>query len=167
MTKLIGFALLIIALHFGFAHGSDGLVYAQWGVAVGHPAYGSSDPSRVKNIEFGYQQSYQTFDTRIGVGGWTDKSQYVGVKNAAYVQYLIGVETRRNDGLFVAYFIGPAYISNTDSLLGSHFQISQQLHIGIRDSRKIGVSVYVGHFSNAGLSRINKGRNHAGVGVRF
>lgn len=167
MTKLLGLTILALSLFYGLSYGSDnGLMYAQWGVAVAHPE-ASSDPSRVKNIEFGYQRSYSRFETRLGGGGWTDKSQYEGANNAVYIQYLLGLETRKRDGLYVAYFIGPAGISHTDSLLGSHLQISQQLHIGIRDSRRIGISAYVGHFSNAGLAQPNKGRNFAGVGVRF
>jgi hypothetical protein len=167
MIKFVGLIVLCLSLFYGLSHGDDeGLVYGQWGVSVGHPE-STSDPAQVKTIEFGYQQSYEKIDTRVSLGGWTDKTNYQGAKNSLYVQYLVGVETRRTEGIFVAYFIGPAYISNPDSLLGTHLQFSQQLHFGIRDKRRVGISVFAGHFSNAGISRVNKGRNFVGIGAHF
>jgi hypothetical protein len=165
--KLLGLIILCLSLFYGLSHGAENRVYAQWGVGVAHPSKSGANPSRIKNIELGLERAYSKFNARVGMGGWTDKTNYEGAKNALYVQYLGGLETRRTEGLFVAYFIGPAYITSPDSLLGSHLQISQQFHIGLKDSRGVGISIFISHLSNAGLKSPNQGRNFAGVGARF
>jgi hypothetical protein len=144
---------------------SNAAMYATWGVGVGHPE-ATASPDKNKFIEVGTQISHDVFDSRIGLGGWMDKSGYEGVRNSGYVQYQLGVETRKT-GAYAAYFIGPALIQNKDSLLGSHFQISQSIEIGLADIRGVTVCLIARHFSNAGMTAVNKGRNFVGPQIRF
>jgi hypothetical protein len=139
--------------------------YATWGVGVGHPK-ASASPDKNKFIEFGVQRSHKLLESRFGVGGWTDKSKYPGARDSYYIQAQLGVETKR-DGVYLAYFVGPALIQKKDSLLGSHLQFSQSLEIGLIDTRRVAVALVVRHFSNAGLTTVNKGRNYVGPQVRF
>lgn len=157
------FVLAALFMLLGRAHGYS---YGEFGGCLAHAA--GSKLGDAKYVEFGYGEQLNTFDWQIGVGGWADNTAKPtwDVNNAVYTQAQLGLETRR-EGLYVSYFLGPAYISKTDALLGSNFQISHTLGIGIVDSRGVHIGLVVKHMSNAGVVRPNWGRQWAGVRVQF
>ena len=140
--------------------------YTSWGIAVAHP---DKDASADKNkyVEFGIQKAFKVFDTRWGIGGWTDKTKYPGASHSVYTHYQLGLETRNREGFYTGFFIGPSYISNPDTLLSSHLQFSQSVEVGWGDTRGVRIALIVKHLSNAGLKTPNKGRNFVGLQVRF
>ncbi len=163
MKKLLPLLLLLS----GFANAD---IYAQWGVASQHPA-GAKNLSDIKFIEsgaFGKLGGKAAYS--LGLGGWTDKSNYVHgdikARNALYALAMIGVEPQ-SEHMYMSYKIGPAVISRTDALLGSNIQIAQEIGIGMKDDSGVRVGIVVKHFSNAGLTDINEGRNFLGIQVGF
>ena len=138
--------------------------YGTFGSALAHP---SNELSAVKFVEFGVQEELKTFDYRLGLGGWTDKSSYPGVQSSPYMLGQLGLTTRPVGGIYAGYFVGPAVVANTDRLLGSVFEVIHALSIGFKDTRGVKVGITIRHFSSGGLSRRNTGRDLVGLEVQF
>jgi hypothetical protein len=143
---------------------STAYTYGQFGVAVDHPA--NKSYSAVKYVEFGHRDEYKRCAYKLGVGGWADTTKYKkkdskGIvwtaDNSLYFHALVGVEPR-SEHFYMGYRVGPAIITNPDALLGSWWQVSQELSFGMRDEREVRVGMAIKHFSNAGLTEINMGR---------
>lgn len=163
MKRILIVIGLLLDPRFTFAN-----VYAQWGVAIDHPA--GQTYSAVKYAELGMNKTINKFNYVVGIGGWTDITgyQYKGrtARNSSYILTMMGVEPSTNY-MYINYRIGPALISTKDALLGSHFQIAQQLSIGMKDLRNVRIGLVLKHFSNAGMTEINTGRNFIGLEVGF
>lgn len=140
--------------------------YGEFGIAVVHPYTYNWD--KIKTVEFGLVgDGPGDFTIRTNIGGWSDRCEYRRlVHDSLYQSLQIGVETK-TVGTYAEYYIGPALISNRDSLLGSHFQIAQEIGIGRRDERGVKIGLAIKHFSNAGLSKINLGRNFLVIKVEL
>lgn len=140
--------------------------YGEIGIALAHPYTYNWDKVRI--IEFGYMADLnKTFQVRGNIGGWSDRSEYRRlVHDAVYQSLQLGLETKVV-GTYLEYYIGPAIISNRDTMLGSYFQITQELGIGKRDARGVKIGIAWKHFSNAGMSKINKGRNFIVLKAEF
>lgn len=102
---------------------------------------------------------------RAIVGGWLDNSG--GGKNGSgLVSGQIGFEVNRN-GLVAGLFTGPCLISNTDTMLGGHFQFMDDLHLGLEDHSGNYLGVMYRHISSAGISTPNLGRDIMAIEMRF
>ncbi len=158
--------LLLVPITKSLAADTDKL-FIQAGVGVAHPdKEASQDKSRI--IEVGAERMFKVFDARLGIGGFTDKTEYPGARPSVFTQAQIGLSIRPKDGgLYASIYFGPGYISNPDSLLGGHFQFVEQLSIGLCDSRGVRLSIFVKHFSNAGIEQPNLGRNFTGLQAEF
>lgn len=162
MTKYLLIALMLCASS-SYARTRG---YGEFGIAILHPYTWNYD--KIKTVEFGLVGDLpHNFTVRTNIGGWADRSEYRSkVHDSLYQSLQIGAETK-TVGDYVEYYIGPALISNRDNLLGSHFQIAQEIGWGKRDSRGVKIGVAVKHFSNAGLSKHNLGRNFLVIKVEL
>lgn len=140
--------------------------YGEFGVAAAHK---SQELSQVKFVEFGVQKPLtKSFDTRLGIGGWSDKTSYPNVRNSIYGTYQFMLQTKPvQGGMYAHYAVGPSVISHPDSLLGSHLQVCHTVGFGIADVREVRIGLVYKHFSNAGLKRPNSGRDLVGIEVQF
>ena len=154
MKKLLLFTLLLSTPSF-----------AALNFEYGETVNGANDsPDGAKYIDVSNHVSGHLFDHAYGVGGWWDRSRLAGVKNSGFVYYALGLEPRFKNFYF-SYFVGPSLISSTDSRLGSNFQFTHDLGIGLKDSRGVRVGLCYRHFSNAGLKEPNAGRDLIGASV--
>lgn len=139
--------------------------YAEFGISLFHPYTMNWD--KAKTVEVGISKQFEKFTVRTNIGGWADRcEERRKVSDSLYTSVQIGAETDVV-GTYVEYYIGPAVLSNKDQMLGSHFQIAQEIGIGRRDSRGVKIGVAVKHFSNAGLSKNNLGRNFLVIKVEL
>ncbi len=165
-----------------------GNTFAQWGVEPEHPSGKSLDA--VKFVEFGKSGEEGKLAYTVGVGGWIDNTGYTGsagvsaptvktdhfqmkggelqekARSSAFVEALFGVEPK-SDHFYMSYKLGPAFITNTDALLGSNVQCGHEFGFGMRDVRDVRVGIVIKHFSNAGIVRPNLGRNFLGMRLEF
>lgn len=102
-------------------------------------------------------QVYGVYSAYEG-GLWTDTGRAAGRKASGFGLGQIGIKPGSEEGLFGAAFLGLGGISQTDSQLGGHFQFVENIGVGIRDGAGF-VSIDYRHFSSAGLSKPNKGRD--------
>ena len=99
-------------------------------------------------------------------GGWIDNAGN-GKTGSALVSGQIGFEVNRDGTLFGA-FTGPCLISNPDQvLLGGYFEFMDDLHLGIQDRQGNYFGIMYRHISDAGLTRVNVGRDIIGLEMRF
>lgn len=100
-------------------------------------------------------------------GFWVD-NRGAGNDGSVYGKLQLGVAPGNVQGVYGSAFIGPALISQSDASLGGHFQFSEDIGVGVRDETSFVHLGYV-HFSSAGLSSPNRGRDFliGSVGLRF
>lgn len=157
--------ILVVSILLCFATIAYADVYADWGIAFDHPNDGTY--SEVQNYALGYQKKLSMiWDRDIETGGWKDGSRYPDTEASLYTSCMFGIQLTQPER-YASYFIGPAIISTTDALLGSPFQIEHKLGIGWRDTQDKHIGFYIKHFSNAGLSKVNYGRNFIGLEISF
>jgi hypothetical protein len=146
------------------AYAQDDQIIVGGGIGVFHSA--DRGLSETKMLSLGVQEDFWgAIKTRGTVGGWLDNSG-PPKSDSGFVSGQMGWEVNR-DGLIAGAFTGPAIISNTDSLLGGHFQFMDDLHLGIQDKEGNYIGVMYRHFSSAGLATPNIGRDIVGLEFRF
>lgn len=125
----------------------------------------TTEISKIKGLALGSQGELSFFDTKTEIGFWNDKRP--GAKVSGYFQTGLGIEPTA--GAFYAnFFQSVGAISNTDAYLGSHFEFFEELGFGIRDRlRKTAIGLSYQHTSDAGLTKVNKGRDTIGVRVQI
>ncbi len=159
MKKLI-FLLLFSSL--AHAQGDQFSVDAGFGVFNS----GKNSLSETKTVAIGYQEDlWDALKQRVTLGGWVDDAGN-GKNNSVFLAGQLGFEVNR-DGLVAGVFSGPAVISNTDVLLGGHFQFMDDVRLGIQDRIGSYVGVFYRHLSSAGLEMPNIGRDMVGVEIRW
>lgn len=101
-------------------------------------------------------------------GGWVDTETRYGRESSFVGKAQIGVNPGPQTGVYGKVFVGVAALSTTDCLLGGHGQFAEDFGIGVRDFYT-NVELTYSHFSSAGLSKPNKGRDFVlfSAGVRF
>lgn len=166
----------------------DRRMFLQWGVSLAHP--GVEKPDEVKWGEMGMAGEYKRMAYTIGLGYWNDHTKYDpndkkthkskfplagygeldGVSRQArsspYVEALFGVEPR-TEHLYVSYKLGPAFVLLPDVLLGGYLQLGQEVGIGIYDGRNVRVGIVYKHYSDAGFTKFNHGRDLLGLRIEF
>lgn len=161
MKKLLISILFIMSLGIGYAD-----IYGEFGTSIAHQT--KSVETGAKNIEFGFANGIHWGRFQIGVGGWEDHSAFPGVKGSVYSQTSFGLEPDLGK-LYINYHIGPSLISTPDTMLGSRWQIFQELGAGLKDYRNIRIGIVVKHWSNGAWwgNGINKGRNFVNLRIQF
>lgn len=107
-----------------------------------------------------------SLQTALEGGFWNDTE--ASRHSSAFALGQVGVKPGSETGLYGSAFIGVAALSHTDSLLGGHVQFVENIGLGVRDEMTF-TSVDYRHFSSAGLSKPNKGRDFFvfSVGIRL
>lgn len=139
--------------------------YLNWGLAFDYP--GNSEYSDVQNYALGvHEHLNKTFDYLLEGGGWKDQGHFDGAKGSLYGALAIGLDLKLHEK-YASYFIGPSLLSTTDSILGYPFQVYHKLSVGWRDVDDKRIGFFIKHFSDAGLSSVNYGRNFFGLEISF
>lgn len=133
---------------------ADDSVFFKYGLGLNNPYFPDTS---VKFISIGYTGPlYKFFDYQIEGGAFVDNSQPMGV--IGFTTAEIGIKTKE-PGFYAGFFIGPALLTQTDTRLATLFEFSSDIELGIRDSRGIAISGDYKHFSNAGITQNNVGRD--------
>lgn len=146
---IVVYGLLFLSL---FSHADDLIIRGGPGIIEGSTS-GESKLFSVRSEDKAFLGIY----TSQEVGFWTDNR--VNANSAGYVKMQLGVKPGAKEGVFAKAFVGPALISNKDNILGGHFQFSEDIGFGIRD-KDTSVCITYTHFSSAGISKPNKGRDY-------
>lgn len=150
MKYLIALLMLIMP---NFAYGA-GDYFLKYGLGLNN---GPFPDTSVKLISVGrIAPLFSVVDYQLEGGMFDDNNQPNGIIGFAGAS--LGVRTK-SPGIYASFFIGPAYVSQTDSRLASNFEFNNDLEIGVRDSRGLSIGVNYKHFSNAGLTPNNIGRD--------
>lgn len=135
------------------------------GMGVFHSA--DKGLSETKMLTLGVQEDlWGPLKDRATVGGWLDTTGN-GKSSSALASGQLGFEVSSANGIVGGIFVGPALISNTDILLGGHFQFMDDLHLGIADVHGNYIGIIYRHLSSAGLEMPNIGRDVFGLEIRF
>lgn len=137
----------------------------KYGVGVGLPEQGSI--AEVKLFELGYQVPLtEVIHHKLGVGVWADSRNSDQRKSAGYGSYSLGVRVEPG-GFYAESFWGVAGITHTDQLLSSVFEFTQDFAVGAQDRKGRFIGVSYKHFSNAGITLPNRGRDFVIINVGF
>ena len=163
------FFALILSLAMtatSFAHEIDNksTIKVQYGVGF-HEDKLLDDSVRSINVGY-YTQLTNPISYNINGGYFGDKATDL---NAGYVCAQFGAALHPFDWMFVENYFGPCYFSKTDDVsLSGHVQFATNIGAGWRDpgtGSEIGLNWK--HFSNAGLSKPNIGRDLLMLSVAF
>lgn len=117
----------------------------------------------VKSLSIAKQSEFTIFETKYELGAIFD--QRSGAKTMGFGMGGIGIEPRAG-ALYVNFFQNIALMSSTDAYLGSLYQFSEQLGLGIKDKNtQVGIGLTYTHISNAGIVTPNKGKDLMGIQV--
>lgn len=161
---LIGVILGIMTV-VGDAHADDTQMFLSGGVGVFHSA--EKGLSENKFLAIGLQDTLVgPLKNRYSVGGWLDNGGN-GRKSSAYVCDQIGFEVN-NNGFVGNVFTGPSLITSPDNvLLGSPLEFQDTAGLGLQDAHENYYGVRYTHFSDAGLTPVNIGRDSVGLELRW
>lgn len=157
-TTLAAFALLIASPSMASEFVIDG--------AVGVFHSGEKGLSESKMLKLGLEEPvWNALKQRFNVCMWLDNGGE-GKTNSACVGYQLGFEVNSND-LTASIWSGPGLITSPDVLLGSPFEFNETAFIGIHNVIGETIGVSYNHWSDAGLTPINIGRDYFGVEIKF
>jgi len=86
--------------------------------------------------------------------------------SAALAGYQVGFEVT-NEIFQMSVWTGPTLVSATDSDLGSYFEFNETIFFGIIDKYTNSIGIAYNHFSDAGLTQINRGRDYIGLEIKM
>lgn len=157
MKLLLLLALLVPSLSFA----DDGLPTGEgsfFKYGLGLKTKDQESISEVKMFSIGRQSPLlYILDQKWEVGMWSDQHGD-GRKSSGFGGWSMGVEPKIGT-FYVHSFWGVIGITTTDSMLGSNLQFMQDLGMGVRDARGVGIGVGYKHISDAGIKMPNKGRD--------
>lgn len=134
---------------------------------VGVFSSGVNTLAETKMLEVGFQEDvWGPLVNRYGIGGWIDCAGR-GRGDSAFIADQLGFQVSTPSGLFSSVFTGPTLISQTDTYLGGHFQLQEDVHFGLMDREGNAMSVFYKHLSSAGIETPNIGRDFIGVEIKF
>lgn len=107
----------------------------------------------------------QTANYYLEGGGWIDKRKDLGRKASSFVGGGYGARVDTLSGLYLGARAGINAISTLDTMLGGHFQFSEELSGGLRGAGGVRMGFAIKHFSSAGLYKINQGRDFATLSI--
>lgn len=145
------------------------LAHAELGAKYGLGLYNSAKDSKAetKFVAFDYKKKVGSFLLwQTEAGGWFDKRDDLGRKSSGFFTQSIGPYTEAV-GMYGEIPIGIAGITNTDTMLGGHFQFTQSVGFGFKGSNEMKLGVEYKHFSSAGIYPINFGRDFFLINFAF
>jgi len=124
-----------------------------------------ADFTHYKNRTSIYSLGWEDFNSlglghKFELGGWTDETG--GRCSSPYGSILLGKELGTSEGLNLTGFVGLSIIGYTDAALSSPFEFTEEAAVGYQN-----VGIGYKHFSNAGLSEPNHGRDYIFLNLRF
>ncbi len=153
MRYVIFWTLALTALFYATARADD--YSARFGPGIENGA-----PTGVTKLFAVRQETYQVrgIYSAVELGGYVDNAGE-GRKGSAIGKLQVGVKPGPATGVYGFGFFGPAGITATDALLGSHLQFATDVGVGVRDMNTF-INVGYTHVSNAGIKLPNKGRDY-------
>lgn len=133
---------------------------------AGFGQFDQDGPAETKYISLGIINDIsRIFKTKIDFGAWFDSLDVDKVKRSSgFGSGSFGL--RVNPGYFYTEtFWGISYITQTDIQLGMHFEFTEEVGIGVQDGTGKYMGIEYRHFSNAGISEHNLGRDFCLVTV--
>lgn len=94
------------------------------------------------------------FDYQLEGGGFTSLTGDIAFYGTVQLGFTI-----KGDRWYSSIFTGPSYISATNEYLNTNIQISNDIELGFRDERGVKLALDYKHFSNAGVTSPNLGRD--------
>lgn len=158
--------LLMLMTNIAFAHEmkeKKSTVKIQYGVGFNEDTV-VDDSVRSINIGY-YTQLTNPISYNINGGYFGDKSVDL---NTGYVCAQFGAALHPFDWMFVENYFGPCYFGETKGALSGNLQFATNIGAGWRDPKtgsEIGLNWK--HFSNAGLSKPNIGRDLLMLSLAF
>lgn len=134
---------------------------------VGLGAFSTKGPSlsQVKFAKIGWEEDlWGPFKQKFNTGAWLD-SRGPQYSNSAFLGFQLGFEVS-NDIFQGSIFTGPNVISNTDASLGGYLEFNESAFFGIVDKDKDAIGIAWNHFSSAGLSSPNLGKDFIGLQIK-
>lgn len=129
----------------------------KYGLGFGMP--GQVDISESKLLSFELTNELgRLFRHKLSYGAWFDPQPDFKRTSASFGSYSVGLRVEPGPLYFENYF-GLSLISQTDSMLSTNFEFTEELGFGVRDKEGRFFGVEYRHFSNAGLQLPNKGRD--------
>jgi len=114
--------------------------------------------SQVKTFSVGRQSSLlYILDQKWEVGMWSDTVGN-GRKSSGFGGWSMGIEPKLGS-FYIHSFWGVIGITTTDTMLSTNLQFMQDLGVGLRDARGVGIGAGYKHISNAGIKQPNRGRD--------
>lgn len=154
--------LLLLLSSVSYAETSP---YFKYGLGIFH----SAEPrfTTVKTLSLGVQMPFFAgLIQQVEAGAWVDTSGIDGRSGSQYLGWSTGVDITA--GYLNAQSLwGVTGITNTDNMLGGHFQFHQDLFLGLKDAKKHYIGFNYSHFSSAGLSSPNLGRDLLSLKIGF
>ena len=156
--------LAILLILFGSVAYAQDETIVSGGIGISNS--GKKSLAETKMLTLSFQEDlWGPLKQRGTLGGWIDNAGG-GKTGSALAAAQIGWEIERN-GIVASVFSGPCLLSETDILLGGHFQFMDDLHLGIRDVSGYYIGVIYRHISSAGIATPNIGRDIVGLEFRF
>jgi hypothetical protein len=155
--------LLLIGMWGNVAWADDQIV-----TDVGLGTFGTkgSSLSQDKFIKIGLEKELSSpLQERFNLGAWTD-SRGAGYTNSLYGGYQLGFEIT-NDTFQASVWSGPTLITSPDRALGSVFEFNETIFFGVADKKHNSIGLAYNHFSDAGLTQINLGRDYMALEIKF
>lgn len=124
--------------------------------------------AETKYISLGYINPIsRIFNNKFDLGAWFDSLDADKLKRSSgFVSDSLGIRVEPGYFYGETYF-GASYITQVDSQLGTQFEFTEELGFGIKDNKGKWCGFEYRHFSNAGMSQINKGRDFFLFNVGF
>lgn len=126
-----------------------------------------SSPVETKFINFGYRDRVKSVPFLVWqgeVGSWNDIAGN-GRLSSEYVAAQVGFEAQ--NVLTARIMTGPSLVTHPDAFLGMPFQFVEDFYLGVKGTNGISIGGKYKHFSDAGITRINLGRDFAGFEIEF
>jgi len=165
LGAVVGLFILIIFLMASKSNAYE--LGIKYGLGFGVPE--QQEPSEVKFVSVEIQNSLGSLlKHKLAAGGWFDPKPVLKRSGASFGAYSIGIKVE--PGIFYAEnFFGVSLISQTDSMLSTNFEFTEEIGIGIQDALGRFLGFQWKHFSNAGIQLPNKGRDFmlVSTGVRL
>lgn len=146
-------------------YAADKHVYINYGIGVASPNQGS--PADIQTVQVGIQNKVLgVFSHKWELGYYVDKLSGYGHKSSLFGFYSWGIRVN-TPNFYVQSFWGVGGIGTGDTVLGSGFQFTQDLGLGIVDKDGTGIGINYKHISSAGFNNPNTGRDFITVHWEF
>jgi len=152
--KIIVFTLLMLISSITYAND----VSLKYGVGFGEIS--QEGVAETKYISLGWIEDLNPIvKQKFDIGAWFDSMDHFGFnRSSGFGTYSVGVRVEPAY-IYAETFFGISYITQPDCQLGTNFEFTEELGIGIKDDMGKWIGIEYRHFSNAGISSVNKGRD--------